>query len=541
MSLQKTKFLRRILPRWRDSRSAPSGQDFLSLKNAKPLAWQQSSLQQKIADFNLQPSIGTAAELMSIARLERVDEEAQRAAQFLLEQKNRAPESILILARSISTGVNEFTSIEQDINKQVAHVRAQLRLQPRNAMLWSDLSRHYASIGDRRRALRSMQTARSLEPDHRWLLRTAARFLVHQEDPISAHKLLASHPRTRHDPWLIAAELACAQVANRAPKFWSQAKDILRFDRFSPSHVTELATAVAMFELEEGKRKHARKLVERALVAPTENTLAQVFWAQEDKHLPDGQQWNELVHRANAAFEAEYRLHMNDGNLLAARKSVGQWLEDEPFAARPCGELAFIASLLDDYETTSAMSKKVLQLDGHLPIGVELNSIFMTLSAGKYKDPQEPQRIQDRLLKIIEEGRQELFHAVANLGLWEFRHGDAEFAVTLYQKSIEIAQKQHNHESAAMASVFASREAILAHHESAHAFLAQAHELAPKVKNKSIDFYLRKVDALRKAPEKKEQILNPGSASEFLVMEKKVANVIRIEHSAKGATIWISS
>ena len=138
MSLQKTKFNRRILPRWRSSQFAAKNADFLSLSVIKGEKHDDgSNLTQKIVDFDLQPSVGVAAELMSSARLLNVDPEAKRAAHYLVAHAEHAPKSILSLAKRILTGESDFTITESLPDHQVKHIRAQLRLQPRNAMLWS--------------------------------------------------------------------------------------------------------------------------------------------------------------------------------------------------------------------------------------------------------------------------------------------------------------------------------------------------------------------------------------------------------------------
>lgn len=387
-----------------------------------------------------------------------------------------------------------------------------------------------------------MTIARQLAPDHRWMLRTAARFLVHQDDPVGAHKLLANHPRTRRDPWLIAAELACAQAAGRPPRFWRQATDILKWDSVSPLHVSELATAVAMMELEAGEHKRARKYVQKGLVAPTENTLAQVSWAKESKHLADGYGLDKLIKSTVDAYEAECRLNTSQGDLLAALKAAQTWEADEPFAARPCSEIAYIASLLDDYDLTVTMAARVARLDGHADPNLEMNSVFAILSSGKLtldKDAVQITSIYSRLVRTVEHGGDTSYHAMANLGLWLYRYGDATLGRQLYEKAIANTQKIHLTEMAALAATFAAREAILAKDPSAGSILNQAKQLAIKSKNKASDFYLRKLDALFKSPENASEILSPASAPRFLLAETYTPP-FRVEKTDNGLVLWVA-
>lgn len=542
MSLCHGKTNRRILPRWRTSTKASQTADFVALKSPSIVSGNMDvQLRQVVDDFAELPTVGTAAEALSFSLLAGRTEAAQAAAKFVISHETESPYTLLCLAKSVVEDSRPFNLTETSKARQVAKTRGLLRINPDNALYWSDMARHYASLGHKYRAHRCMTVARHLAPDHRWMLRTAARFLVHQDDPVGAHKLLASHPRTRRDPWLIAAELACAQAAGRAPRYWRQATDILKWDSVSPLHISELATAVAMMELEAGEHKRARKYVQKGLVAPTENTLAQVSWANESKHLADNCGLDGLIKSTGDAYEAECRLNTNQGDLLAALRAAQAWEADEPFAARPCSEAAYIGSLLDDYDLTVAMAAQVARLDGRPDANLEMNSVFATLSSGKLtldRDAVQIGSIYSRLVRTIERGGDSSYHAMANLGLWLYRYGDATRGRQLYEKAITNAQKVHLTEVAALAATFAAREAILAKDPSASSFLIQAKQLAVKSKNKASAFYLRKLDALFKSPENASEILSPASAPRFLLTES-YTSPFRVEKTDNGLVLWV--
>lgn len=544
MSLFHTISTRRILPRWRDSLRAASSTDFHSLK---PSIGRKISLvpvlREQHEQFALHQNIGTAAELLATALLAGKADEASNAATFILDHQEAAPLTLIQLAHSVAGDSQAFHPSIAASGLRIAKTRQLLRLQPDNPVLWSDMARHHASLGDRRHALKCMKTAIGLAPNHRWMLRTYSRFLAHQENPVAAHKLLSGHPRTRQDPWLIAAELACAQVAGRVPSFWRQATDILRLEKHSPLHLSELSTAVAMMELEAGNRRRAKKLVQKGLVSPTENTLAQVFWAKENRHLSDGFGLEDLVRSAEDAYEAKSQLNILNGSLLEAFNSALTWSADEPFAARPCIETAYVASLLDDHDTPTRMAGMVKQIDGRSDPTLELNVIFATLSSGKLswdKSASEIMRIKRRLLYTISQADGNSYHAAANLGLWYYRFGNPENGRETYQQAIAIAQKSHLIEAAAMAAIFAAREAILASDPTSTAALGQAKDLVAKAKNMAAEFYLRKIETLASKPEDASSILNPVSAHEFLAERKPKGKPFRVEKKSDGKVIlWV--
>ena len=541
MSIAPGKAKRRILPRWRASGKAARSADFSALKPARFAPVDVNGLVRKARlDFELEPSVGTAAEMMTAASLAGDDTTARQAALFLLDDRAATPGALASMARLI-VGEEAFGHRISEQEK-TSEIRRLLRINGANPMLWSDLARHFASIGRKEKAQRCMSVALSMAPDHRWMLRTAARFLVHQEDSAAAHRLLANHPKTRSDPWLLAAELACAQVAGRAPKHWGAANDLLRRRSHSPEHSSELAAAVAMLELEGGNRKGARKAVFRALEAPTENTLAQVSWAMAQQRLQDGFGLEALVQRTSDAYEADCRLRLAEGDLLGALGAAETWREDEPFAARPCAEIAFIASLIDDHERTAEMANCVSLLDGHLELNVEMNCLFSKLSSGNLsqdRDGRELDRIRGRLLEAMEQGGEAAYHAIANMGLWEYRYGNPAVGRALYDKAVDIALKLHQRDTAAMAAVFGAREAFLASDSAAPAMLARAQVLTKDARNPCCSFILLKVEALSEHAEDASTIFSPASASEFIA-KVNPPRILRIEKESDRVVMVVS-
>lgn len=544
MSVLHDKTTRRILPRWRSSKLATNSADFLSLKAPpKVIANVDKQLQEQQEQFSNAPSLGTAAEMLSVALLDGQYKVAKEAASYILCHEETAPRTLLELAISTTNDQPAFTHTARTQRDVVATTRRLLRLQPRNPVLWSDMARHYASQGEKTEALRCMNVALTLAPNHRWMLRTAARFLTHQGNPIGAHKLLTNHPQTKMDPWLLAAELACAQVAGRPPKFWRQAMDILRFESFAPLHTTELATAIAMMELESGERKKAKKLIQKGLITPTENTLAQVFWAKENRHLPDGFNLDQLVRKANYAYEADYHLSLVNGNLKEAMANAQTWEQDEPFATRPCCEQSYIACLLDDYDTTIRMAGRVKKLNGAPDTTLELNAIYARISSGKLNpetDQAEIERIHNQLKNATEDPNAKApYHAMANLALWHYRFGDPVRGALTYQLAIDIAVKANLKEAAAMAAIFSARESILARSTEAGSLLLQAKALMAQTKGTAGDFYLKKLDALAINPEKEAEILNPDSAERFLKVAPAPVPPFRLERKGSQNILWV--
>jgi Flp pilus assembly protein TadD len=107
-----------------------------------------------------------------------------------------------------------------------------------------DMSRAYTTLGQPQHAETAISRALLLAPNSRLIIRAACRRLVHADRSEDAHRLLLRHPRTRQDPWLIAAEIALAQILEETPRLVHEGRALLQSGRFSPAAITELARCV---------------------------------------------------------------------------------------------------------------------------------------------------------------------------------------------------------------------------------------------------------------------------------------------------------
>ena len=293
-----------------------------------------------------------------------------------------------------------------------------------------------------------------------------------------------------------------------------------------------------MMELEGGKRKQARKLVQRALVAPTENTLAQVLWAKESKHLGDGLEGlDKLVGARRDAYEAGSKIRLRRGDIQDALKACQSWMRDEPFAARPKVETTFVASLLDDHDLIVRTAQDALRIDGKLSNVLELNLLFAQLSSGQInlQDPEVSLRTLARLKALRDLGGPLTVHATANLALLAYRSGNTEVGKDLYRWAIDTARKNDSLESAALAATFAAREAILARAADADTQLEEAVHLAERSGSEASSFYNRKLRALAVAPERALLILSPSATNDFL----KPVKILEIASDRSGFILTI--
>lgn len=544
MSVYTEKSPRRVVPRWRPASVAGASKDFRPLRPTRaPAVTIRTELTQQLADFSRSRDLGVAAEILMSASMEGKPEAAIEAAHFVMQQHAQAPESLVRVAQALLNGdANPIADNEQiTISIAIARIRSLVRFNPRSAALWADLARLQAAIGRPRAAVRSMQTALGLAPHHRWLLRVANRLYLHLNDAQRAHELLMRNPGTPRDPWLVSAELATAQVLGKPPRLMRQAREVIRQKAFAPVHVSELAAAVATTDLQSGARKSAIRLLGIAMTDPTENALAQVEWAVRR----DGQHFDLVgaIRGTPDAYEAAAWMKYHDGALLEALRKTEAWLDDEPFATRPASMACHIAGLLDDYDKILSITNRLLarhaahnsgQYNEVIDRGQRLsdqmlhrnNQIFAKLSTGLLfaestdENLAEINQIFAFLNRRMAVRDVDYVHATANAGLLAYRLGNAEVGRQCYQLAIEKAERAGSPIIAAHASLYHTREAILAGVPWAREEIETARRYERLVRSGGVSFYLRKLEALYANPAESSRILNPLNAKRYLRTRK---------------------
>ena len=172
------------------------------------------------------------------------------------------------------------------------------------------------------------------------MVRSAARFLVHIGDYEKALRLLRGKSTRHSDPWVLAAEVGISSFAHLDPRCLKLGRRIVEGRDFTEFSKSELASAIATLELNEGNRRAAKKLFRQSLALPTENSVAQAEWASDqvgDLSLPG----RENVPRNYEAKSLHaYRIEDWETTIFNAEK----WLSDQPFSSRPASVLSYIYS-----------------------------------------------------------------------------------------------------------------------------------------------------------------------------------------------------
>ncbi len=437
--------------------------EFQRAREPRPLtATHQRELDVVRLEWEREPSIATATAFAGACLTAARKSEANDAARYILDNSD-APFPVHIARTTLALGNAEADSPAPPSQRmpiralwdRIARARQRTIADPRSAIAWADLARGYTADGQLDLADRALRIARSLAPLSRYLTRVSARFFVQTGQPDKAYQLLDSMPRTREDPWLMAAFLSVAGIASLPPRSLRSARRILEDENYEPIERAELATELATIEMQSGGSRRARRLFERSLRRPTDNSLAQVEWASHQ--LPTlAVQVSEI--EIPFASEARARAAAERGEWQTALDSCIDWILDQPFDTEAAIRGSYVASVgLDEWAKAAEIAKIGLRAQ---PSNATLvnNFAYALIEAGDL--PRAAVALARTPTQVEEPGDEMALRATA--GLLKFRLGDSHEGRALYREAIELARRTGDRRGEAMAKAMLVREEVRA-------------------------------------------------------------------------------
>lgn len=458
MSGQRTDVERRVVPRWRPAKV----QARLSSDGSGTHPVEEpgvSELAPLLEAFRRSPSPYFASDLMGAAYVLGRRDEALEAADFLVKSGGNVPHVALDLAERLlhELGVplvSEPPRVGVPVRKErIGRLRRILRGSPRNPLAWLDLSLEQAALGQTEAAARPVRVALGLAPSSRLVLRSASRYYLHAEDRERAHDLLRRSPRIGGEPLLLAAEISAAGAAGRTSRFIKHGRRLLTSGRFSAREMSELAAAIGTLEAEGGSGRAARRILDRALEDPTENTIAQCSWLASRRYLTGFEVPPELL-RTPLSFEANALETMTKGDYASSVEAAMDWLHDEPFASRPAVHGSFLNSMvLSRHSDAADFADQGLIANPDDPYLLN-NSAFARACLDDVGGAQEQLKKLESL--ILDAEHRPMF--LATSGLVAYRSGHRLVGRSLYTQAAEAAIEGRQYRDAVWALLLAARE-----------------------------------------------------------------------------------
>lgn len=436
---------RRPIPRWRTSSLALEGGEL-----ATPSVGRQSTesarqfFAEKRVAWERARNTPAAAEFVGICLVTGREIDGTHAAEFLVSKESGATPALRHVAAHLlqradrgkdwRSGENVLGSPTAIPQTQIRSLRGVTRDDPRNALAWTDLARAYAVIGLGEKAATSMEIALKLVRGNRFVLRAGARLFLHLNDPLHALRLLRSRDATPCDPWLTAAEIAVASIAEKSSRFVKQGRGMLTADTFAPRHLTELASAIGTLELYNGKASAARKLFRQSLTDPNDNAVAQATWASRNL---SGIDVSLDLLRTPRSYEARARTHYFASDWKHALADCQEWLFDEPFSSRPAELGSFIALfVLSDHTAAERLAAASLKANPN-HWGLRNNLALALANLGRLPEAQaELDRIPVHQLSELP-----ALTVRATQGFVRFRRGEVDLGRADYEWAMERAAK----------------------------------------------------------------------------------------------------
>lgn len=461
---------RRVLPNWREfSTTAHLGELGPTKCNNSPLP--AHSIDKYLRDFSENKEIPFAAELLSIAFVnDDLDyEEVNEAAVLIEKNPEKTTYSQQRLAEYIVSNGNYEPSIPSNDPKSICtkqqliseygpkvHVLKQkLSRDCFNAIAWVDLSRCYSILGQKEKAKSCMDIAVALQPDSRFVLRSAVRLYAHYGSPDKAHWLLRHSELTKYDPWLLSAELSVSMLLGRQSTLAKLGVQMVDSDNFNPFAITELSSSLGTLEFNCGSRKKCKKMFQKALIAPNDNSAAQIEWVlSRDSSILDKQQFAPIIVNNFEAISLD--TYYSKEYAMAIPNIIG-WLKDMPYSRRPVMLGTSASELLGDRNLTLSFLDFGLLANPHDPAFLNNKAYYLALE----NKAQDADVYISRLFTRKDLSDREKICALATKGLIEFRLGHCDVGTGLYSIAIKNAMEQKELEMAKSAALNLLRELLL--------------------------------------------------------------------------------
>ena len=427
---------RQVIPRWRDllatAEHGELGRRTHPNAATTPSEREVAGLEERANEFREHGSLSFAADLVNASIVLGPTADTVRAAEVVLKDR-RSPGMVVQSARWILGAAEtlddeELASVGSDEERRhgISELRKGLRANPRNALRWVELSRHYINSGHDRKAATAMRISVNMAPTDRYILRCAVRLWTHLSDPEQAIRTLVNvkHVMLR-DPWLLASEIAASATTDRPSRNIRRGKEMVEAAGHSPFALSELTSALATIEMQAGAARRARQLFRSALIEPNENSVAQAGWASTRINGLDLDD-----ERLAQSAEARARRTAEGDAVDATLGATWEWLVDQPFSTQPAIFGSYHASMHQRFDDGVRFAEQGLRANPR--DAVLLNNLAFCKAARG--DVAEAKR---HLAEVPDSSdRADSPTLIATRGLVSFRDGDPETGRRLYLEAI---------------------------------------------------------------------------------------------------------
>ena len=461
---------RNVLPNWRSyTRTLHYGELTDSISDRVDPSQTKLTIADYLLSWEENKTVPIAADLLSAAFVNGFSENptVKEAAAFINFNKDKSTHAIIRLAEGILNPTidtppqiiipaNIEECIERDnIYRSIGIIKKQVGKYPSNPIFYVELARLYSVIGLKQKAIQNMSVALHISAENRFILRAAARLYAHFGLHEHIHNIIKRSEIVNYDPWITSTEIALATMLKRRSLFAKKGLQMIASGKFSYSSLTELASSLGTLEFLNGNRKKTKNLLKTALIAPNDNSLAQVAWILGQGRLFEANPADySIVNKYEALALSNYFNQKWDD---ALENSIA-WFCDLPFSRRPAVFGAYIAdSILDKVE----FARKLLRvgLISHPNDAQILNNLAYSFASENRLN--EAEEYLARLPNLSDVERKTRICLTATRGLILYRKGLSEQGRELYYEAIKEAKALDDRHLNLLAVLNYAREEIL--------------------------------------------------------------------------------
>ncbi len=469
---------RNVIPNWRSfDTTAKLGELSRFHLDAKVDTTAKVDLTDLFDSWEDNQTMGLAADIISSAVILNLnsDPKLEAVSKFICDNKENASPVLLAAvknfigsengAEELATSVNSLENFLEDESRQtifqnINFTKKRLINNPKNAILWVELARLYSILGQDKKAERSILNALQLSKNNRYVLRSIARFFVHNKNIDFAHDILKNAEATGTDSWLMATEISLALMRGRGSKFAKKGIEIINSKASSPFNISELASAVATTEFHNGSAKKSKDFFKTSLIKPNDNALAQAEWVSQKE--VSFMNVNPTSFNTVNSYEALARDCFEKEMYLESYEYSVKWFLDMPFSKVPILFGSHVAgAMLNNNEKAVEICKA--GLISH-PRDLELiNNILYSLCV--LNKLGEAESYLERVKTIPIDNDVNKTCLTATRGLYFFRKGFHDLGRDFYKQAIELAGEIKNKYLFNLAFVNYCREEVLINSE----------------------------------------------------------------------------
>lgn len=445
MSILYNKEEREVIPRLRTfDLTLSTGELFLPMREHTDTKF--SKYHNKLKDkWEANNNIINAKKLYSSAMILGIENKYNDLAKFILKEENDSSYVNGYIRKKLNS--NTISYIELQNKERIRGIRNKLKDNPKNPILWMELSRCYLLENEEAKAIKFAEISISLDKNNRYILRSSSSLFNQLGDSERALKTIRLSEYHKHDPWLLSADLAFSNLLKRKSRLIDNSIKLLREYENKPNYITELLSSVGTYEYKHGSHKKVNKYLNESLLDPTDNSLAQAIWLA-DKNIIDEQKLLTEINNTKLNFEAKTLNLFNTEDFNGAYIEALKWYDDEPYSIRPINIASHIDCVfLKKYDRSIGLMKSLLDKGFSDKLSVN-NLVYMLLKKGNLEEAQKYHEMFFPKI-LIEEEDNPVY--IATTGMLKYRSNLIEEGYKLYQQAISLARKNKQQRNLLMA------------------------------------------------------------------------------------------